>query len=70
MSGKCPSCKKTVGHIVVDNIDVSGGFGAKTTYHGVTYQCPSCRTILGVELDPLALKTDIVSSLLKALRKG
>lgn len=34
-----------------------------------SYCCPYCNTILGVQIDPVALKTDTINELFAALRR-
>jgi len=42
----------------------------RSAYKGVSYVCPSmgCHLVLGVGLDPIALKTDLVNEIVKKLR--
>lgn len=48
--------------------DVSvGSYG--NSYRGVAYLCSSCRAVLSVAIDPVALKADTVREVLAALRK-
>jgi hypothetical protein len=37
-------------------------------WNGVSYDCPYCFSSLGVSIDPIAIKSDIIADLLKALR--
>jgi hypothetical protein len=66
--GKCPNCQEAIPHVVVESIGtqkpIAGGWNA------ICFRCPSCRTILGVQFDPVALRQDIVESVLKALGKS
>lgn len=60
-TGKCPSCGQLLlrvlgGHTIVA---VIGG----TDRHGIVYSCPACHTCLGVEIDPIALKKEVVSEI-------
>ncbi|NJO34446.1 MAG: hypothetical protein HC869_16285 [Rhodospirillales bacterium] len=66
--GKCPKCEKVVRTVNVERIDISAGIG-RATWVGVSYVCPTaaCRTVLGVEIDPIALKADIVKEVRKAI---
>jgi phage FluMu protein Com len=66
MSGKCPKCENIVSSVVIDDVNVNAG---TKSWRGITYQCPSCRTILGVGIDPIALKADTVREVLLGLRK-
>jgi hypothetical protein len=68
-SGKCPKCQKVVGHARVEHIEIRRGFD-EPAWHGVSYVCPSCSTVLGAGIDPVALKTDTVKAIVKELKKG
>ncbi len=61
---KCPKCEKSITYIRVENVDLNAG---SQSWHGVSYYCPHCHVVLGVELDPVALKADIVNEILRAL---
>jgi hypothetical protein len=63
---KCPKCEKTFSNVRCEHVDVNASGG---DWHGVAYSCPWCQSALGVEIDPIALKTDIVNQLMQALRK-
>ena len=68
-TGKCPGC----GKVPVFGIQVQATelkFLDGRTWHGVIYVCPDgkCHTILGVELDPIAVRRDTVNAVVEALR--
>jgi hypothetical protein len=65
--GKCPHCSKTIPRASVETITIDGG---GESYKGVTYSCPYCHVVLTVSMDQIALNADLVTRLLKALRKG
>jgi hypothetical protein len=65
-SGKCPSCGTIVTRLHLDAVDASTGFN-QLSVRAITYCCPSCKVVLGAAIDPLALKTDTVNEILKAL---
>jgi hypothetical protein len=64
--GKCPKCGEVVTRASVEDVDIvrSGG-GAQ--FVGASIFCPHCNTILGLSVDPLALKRDIVREVVKKL---
>lgn len=68
MAGKCPKCEKLVPHVVFHGIDARESFGPNN-WKAISYCCPSCQTVLGVQIDPIALKTEVVKDLAKILRK-
>ena len=63
-TGRCPKCEAVLMHVNVQHIDVKA---ARTSWVGVSYVCPHCQTILGVSIDPVALKTDTVNAVVKQL---
>lgn len=64
--GKCPKCDKLLSSVTGQPIDIKlGANGLK----GLAYLCSFCQTILGVETDPLAIRTEIVAQVVDALRK-
>ena len=70
-TGKCPSCGNVPAFgINLQPVDIKaqGGGG----WLGVAYVCPNlaCQTILGVGIDPIALKTDTINGVVKKLRGG
>ena len=68
-TGKCPGCGQVAFTVNVERINISSG-PAGATWVGVSYVCPNpqCRTLLGVSIDPVALKTDIVREIGKKLK--
>jgi hypothetical protein len=66
MHGKCPKCEKIVSSVSGNPVDVRVGTGV---WKGISYQCPLCNTVLGVQIDPVALKTDIVDEIARRLPK-
>jgi hypothetical protein len=66
MYGKCPGCQNLVmsvsGHPVKINIGTS-------IWNGITYQCPSCQTVLGCQIDPIAVKSDIITEVKQLLKR-
>ncbi len=67
MHGKCPKCEQIVMSIQIDGLDghvVMGG-----TFKMLAYKCPSCQSVLGVQMDPIAVMTDTVSRIKDAFGK-
>ena len=60
-TGKCPSCGQIVSKVDTEHLTI--GVPPKRAWHGISYVCPECRVILGVQIDPVALKSDIVKEL-------
>ena len=60
-TGSCPYCKKIIAHVRLETVEASADPGAQEAYHAVSYLCPHCLLVLGVAIDPVALKNDTVS---------
>jgi hypothetical protein len=62
---KCPHCGKALLHVNGGfiNVSIPGGIDRK----GILYSCPSCLAALSVEIDPLAVKTEIVAEIARLL---
>lgn len=61
-AGKCPKCEKTVTRLKLEGLDATVGV-AGSSWKAITLLCPSCNTVLGASIDPIAIKTDIINSL-------
>ena len=59
--GKCPHCKATLSKPKVEAVTITQGDGA--TWKGVNYLCPACNAVLGVSVDPIALKDELVKEM-------
>lgn len=66
-TGKCPKCGNIITSVKVEPMSVT--FNLIPEWKGVSYVCSSCSSILGVEIDPISLKHDIVVELLAALKR-
>jgi hypothetical protein len=70
MTGKCPSCGNGIASLRGSNTDVTFPGG---TFKTIVFLCPACTAVLGAQIDPIAVKTDIINGvveqLMKALRK-
>lgn len=67
-AGKCPKCEKAVTRANLHALEVGAPMGAN--WKGISYNCPSCNTVLSVSIDPIAIKNDIINELFKKLRAG
>jgi hypothetical protein len=66
-TGKYPHCGKTLSSVNIEHIDITEGLQVK--WHGASFVCPWCNVVLSVGLDPIAIKADIVSEVVEALRR-
>lgn len=65
--GKCPKCEKPTDHLEIDRVTIGDKLNGPL-WHGYAAICPSCKTIVSAGIDPIAIKTDIVKEMCKALR--
>lgn len=61
MSGVCPKCEKVVTRLKINGVEGQVPFGS--TWKCITLCCPLCNTVLSAQIDPVAIKTDIVNAL-------
>lgn len=66
-TGKCPKCDAFVQNVNVQDVIIQHSFGGDG-WKGFTYSCQHCDAVLGVEINPLTLKSDIISGVVNALR--
>jgi hypothetical protein len=65
--GLCPYCKTTLSSVNIEGID--GNVSYTPSWKAITYSCPFCQSILSVQIDPVALKTDIVDEVIKKIKR-
>ena len=58
---KCPHCNKPVLRVNLDEVESSVVFG--TSWRTILYSCPLCQKVLNVQIDPVALKSDIIAAI-------
>lgn len=66
LAGKCPKCEQVLSAVSI--ADITGNVNFQETWKCIAYSCPSCQTILSVQIDPIAIKTSLVAQI-EALRK-
>jgi hypothetical protein len=64
---KCPKCEDTVMALTINGVGGSVFFGK--TWNCITLCCPNCDTVLGAQIDPIAIKSDTLTELVALLRK-
>lgn len=72
MTGKCPKCGSFVTRVQIHGVDAASTFGGPT-WKAITYNCVMCQSVLGVAIDPIAIKSDtvdqVVEEVVKRLRR-
>lgn len=68
-NGKCPKCERIVTSVKIESITASTSLIGGRDFNAVSYCCKSCSTVLSVQMDPIALKSDTVAEIIDALRR-
>jgi hypothetical protein len=58
MASKCPKCENLMTSVNVKEIEIRASGNRK--FKGASFDCPHCQTSISIELDPLAMQTDLV----------
>ena len=64
---KCPYCEKLFNYVRMEAVEGRPPSGVK--YACIAYSCPYCFKSLGIQMDPIAVKTDTINGVVKALKK-
>lgn len=64
---KCPSCQKSISYVRFRGIESRQAMG-RNVLNAIAHLCPSCLSVLSVQVDPVALKTDIVRAVVRELK--
>lgn len=67
MNGKCPKCEKVVTRATIADVPAKAFMG-RMQWNAISFSCPHCSTILGIQIDPIAIKTDLIDELMRKLR--
>lgn len=59
-AGKCPKCENYVAEAIAERIGVKA---ADVTVAGISYLCPECFAVLGVQIDPRIALDELESRL-------
>jgi len=65
VTGICPSCKNRISAVSISPVEGNTNSGV---IQCISHNCLACGVVLGVQVDPEALKTEIVEAFLKELR--
>lgn len=67
MSGKCPKCDSFISKVNIEYVEIDLLNAPK--WKGVSYLCPVCNVILSVQIDPIAIRTDLLNGISNALQE-
>ena len=59
--GKCPKCDSVIESVIAEDLSLNDE--KQPRWRGFSYSCPSCRTVLGVQMNPLALNVDLLAQI-------
>jgi uncharacterized protein with PIN domain len=59
----CPHCDRSLSSVKIEK--VSGKVTMGTTWNCISYSCPSCNKVISVQIDPVAIYTDLVDQIKK-----
>jgi len=62
-AGKCPKCEKLVSNVKIESVTASTSLFGGTKWNAISYVCMFCNTVLSVQIDPIAIKTDTLKAL-------
>jgi len=65
-NARCPKCDNQITKVVAGHTIAEVPMGNR--WNSIAYECPHCHVLLGIQIDPIALKMDIVEELFKRLR--
>ena len=68
LNATCPSCKQGLTSLNGSATDVAFELGG-AKFRTIVFICPRCRAVLGTQIDPIALKNDIVNETVTELKK-
>lgn len=61
MAATCPECNSLVSHLNIQEMTSSAFFG--TQWRTIAFVCPTCQKILSIQIDPIAIRTDIINAI-------
>ena len=64
---KCPKCEALISNVNLEDMPIHLNYQPR--WKGVAFSCPFCFSILGVGIDPVALKTDLKNEILNELQE-
>ena len=66
-TAKCPRCDKLVNKVYFEDVlAVMGSFDV-AGIRSIAYLCPECRSVLSVQIDPIAIRSEIVKQVDQAV---
>jgi hypothetical protein len=63
----CPKCTAVITRVTATPLDAH--LPDQAVLRSVAFSCPACGVVLGVTVDPLAIKMDTITDIAELLRK-
>jgi hypothetical protein len=64
---KCPHCKAQITRVVLSEVTAAYPFGK--SWKAIAYDCPDCEATMSVQIDPIAVKADVVDDVVSRIAK-
>lgn len=64
-TGKCQNCQKVIQKVKVEEVEIC--VGPESLRQGFSYLCPSCSSVLGIQMDPITLNENLKNEILREL---
>jgi uncharacterized protein with PIN domain len=64
--GKCPKCARVLTSVETDDVEMKVHHAI---YRGLSYYCPDCKTVLGVGLNPVTIREEIIKKIVSELTR-
>jgi hypothetical protein len=67
MHALCPKCGSSIRQVELNQVEAKSEHGP--SLRAITYSCPKCFHLLSVNIDPIAIKSDLVREVVAAIKK-
>ena len=67
-TGRCPTCKQVLKYAHAQDIEIRRGIG-EDAWHGTSYVCPHCSTILNLQVLPTSESIDFDDEISENLKR-
>jgi predicted RNA-binding Zn-ribbon protein involved in translation (DUF1610 family) len=61
MAATCPQCDAVISHLNIQEMTSSALLGPQ--WRTIAFLCPMCQKILSIQIDPIAIKNDIINAI-------
>lgn len=68
MKANCPHCESLITRLRISGVVGEAEGGRK--WETIVLACPSCNKAISAQIDPIAISTDLMSDMKKAIRQS